>query len=432
MQIIELKKERLFREYEAVIEKKVIEEKVLEQIKEYSSNAKLPGYRKGNIPLETLVKKYSDSLKKEIINEFASDIMEKITKDYDIKYLASEPKLSINDSDPNLLKYSISFEIQPNIDNINFDTVTVKVDKVKITDEDIKKYLSEIFEIENIKLIPVKRAIKLGDQVTIKYSTKIKNKLLDKDIKRTIEIGKNEEIDKHILNKTVGETISFEHEYKEGKKIDYVVEILEVNEKSHFDEMGDEFAVSKGYKNLEDLKNSLKADLEEDAVAIFENNKIQAIRNILLECLPNLEAPTTFVNLEYLLLKSTYLRDNIFIPGISESSTEEEKDVALMALAEKNVKVGLIIKKLGQDFNVKVTEKEVLKALKEKNLPANKENINYLTSQIFETKIFAKLENLIKLDENIISLGKFEELENIKISNLKNPKSKDTNHKNKN
>lgn len=432
MQIIEVKKERLFREYEANIEKKVIEEKVLEQIKEYSSNAKLPGYRKGNIPLETLIKKYSDSLKKEIINEYASDIMQQITKDYDIKYLASEPKLSVNDSDPNLLKYNISFEIQPNIDNINFDTVSAKVDKITITDSDLKKMLAEIFDTENVKLIPVKRGIKASDQVTIKYSTKIKNKLLDKDIKRVIEIGKNEEIDKHILNKTTGETISFEHEYKEGKKINYVVEILEVKEKSRFDEIGDEFAVSKGYKDLEDFKKSLKAELENDANAISANNKTQAIRNVLLECLPNLEAPTTFVNLEYLLLKNTYLRDNIFIPGISESSNDEEKELALMALAEKNVKVGLIIKKLGEDFNIKVTEKDVRKALDERKLSPNKENINYLTSQIFETKIFAKLETLIKFDENVISLEKFEELENINIAKLKKSSQQDTDQKNKN
>lgn len=411
MDILEVKKDHLVREYEVKVPASLIDQKVSEQIEDYAQNARIPGFRKGALPKEVAAKRFGSSLRNEIIKEYASDVIREIVSSQNIAGLASEPQIKTDTSDEGFVKYNISFEVQPDVPAINLSTVEVKLHKVAFTDKDVDAFIEEQFNENNTKWVDSTKPIKDGDRVQIKYTTKIRNKVLDRDVTNYIKIGDLEKFDKNFIGKKVGETICFDYEYKEGSFLNYTAEVLAVSEKSSYGKIDDEYAVSQGFKDYSELKEKTSAFMEMRFKEIYDFYKVQAIRKVLLECLPSLEAPDSFVKMEMYLLVREFSAGRINIPELEVCKTDEEKNAALLAVATKNVKVGLIIRKIGVDNNIKVSEKEIRKYAEQRHLQLNQNTVQSIETTIFEDKVFAKIESMIKIEDKEISFDEFRKLE---------------------
>lgn len=423
MEITETKKEQLVRAYEVKVPAEIIDAKVAEQIEDYAANARIPGFRRGMMPRDVAAKRFGSALRNEAIKEYVSEVLREIIKTQDYSELASEPQVKTDTSDSKFIKYNISFEIQPVMPNINFETVIIQVNKVELQDTDVERSMQDQFNEDNLKWVPSKKAAKNGDRVYIQYSTKVRNKTLDKDLKTYFIMGKLEKFDNNFIGHSVGEKITFDYEYKPGKTLSYTAEILNIDEASKFEKLDDEYAVARGCKDLEDLKAKTREFLEGKLEEVYETQKIQALRQALLECVPEITPPQTFVNMEAYLLAQEFSAGHIDIPGITPDSTEEERKNAIIDLAVKDVIIGLIVKKVGADFAIKVTEKD-LKKLVSQGVNINKSNLREIETRIFEDKVFAKIESLIKIDINTISFKEFEKIETAGMSKAAKKDSK--------
>lgn len=409
MEIVETKKERLMRGYEAVVPASVIENMIDEQLEDYAARASIPGFRRGMVSKAVVKQRFGGELKKEIIQNHVGEIMNGIREKFNVKAVASEPQVSTTILDSGDVKYDIEFELQPDVPSVNFGTVSIKVNKITITDQDVDKVMKERFDENNTKWDVAKKSAEKGDRVHICYTTKVRNKFIEKSVKIYVRVGDMEKFDGNFLGKSAGDKVNFDYEYKPGKVLNYDVEVLEVAKPSKFDAINDEYAKAIGFADLSGYKSEMRKFVENAAAEIYEREKIDGIRSVLLECLPGLEAPVTFVNIEAYLLMQEYAAGRLDIPGLDTAKTDEERKAVVFDLAEKDVKIGLIVRKVGEDQGIKVTEKDVRKAIQERLFPEVR-NVREVEAKIFEDKVFKKIESLIKIEENPISFSQFEKL----------------------
>lgn len=409
MDIVEIKKERLMRGYEVTVPANVIDAKVNEQIDDYIARARIPGFRPGSLPRDVAVKRFGDALRKDIINEYTSDVLREIVKQYKIVAVASEPKVDTDTSVEGVIKYNVSFEIQPEVPTINLSTVSISLNKVVISEKDVEKTINDQFEQSNTKWIPSNAPAQNGDKVGVRYTTRVRNKILDRDFSTQIVLGRLEKFDANLLGKSAGDVLKFDYEYKPGKLLSYDLTITEVASPGKFDKADDEYAKSRGLKDFEDLKATTRKFMEDRAESLYAMEKVGAIRNVLLECVPELTTPEAFVNMEAYLLSREYAAGRLDLPEIDASKSDEDRKRVLLDLAVRDVKIGLIIRKLGADHNIKVTERDVRKAIGDRRISSENE-LREIESRIFEDKVFAKIESLITIDTKEISLEEFEKL----------------------
>ena len=395
------------------IEKNDYEEKVNEVLKNYTKTAKIPGFRKGFVPMGLVKKQYGNAVKvdqinklldsnlKKYIQEQKLDILggpipktdnkidwdsESINFDFEIGYT---PEFKINlKPKKSIIKYEVKADkkmIDNQLKNIQSQYGKL-VSKTKIdkTSEVTALFISEsdeinnsnMFKVESVKTSFVKKLIglKVGDELTENGSKIFKEAL---ELSRSLKI----ELDKA----------------KEFKN-DLVIKIEEINERQLADldqELFDKVFGKDTIKSVTEMKNKLG----DDFVKQFQSQVDQKLMNDTIEYLIN----STKINLPSdFLIKWMKLNSEKTI-SIDEAKIEYDK-------SEKGMKYQLIESKIIIDNNLQVNFED-LKAFTtdliknqmmqygqaipdEKELDgiiarvmSNKDEIKRLTEQLTSTRI---------------------------------------------
>ena len=395
------------------IEKNDYEEKVNEVLKNYTKTAKIPGFRKGFVPMGLVKKQYGNAVKvdqinklldsnlKKYIQEQKLDILggpipktdnkidwdsESINFDFEIGYT---PEFKINlKPKKSIIKYEVKADkkmIDNQLKNIQSQYGKL-VSKTKIdkTSEVTALFISEsdeinnsnMFKVESVKTSFAKKLIglKVGDELTENGSKIFKEAL---ELSRSLKI----ELDKA----------------KEFKN-DLIIKIEEINERQLADldqELFDKVFGKDTIKSVTEMKNKLG----DDFVKQFQNQVDQKLMNDTIEYLIN----STKINLPSdFLIKWMKLNSEKTI-SIDEAKIEYDK-------SEKGMKYQLIESKIIIDNNLQVNFED-LKAFTtdliknqmmqygqaipdEKELDgiiarvmSNKDEIKRLTEQLTSTRI---------------------------------------------
>ena len=120
-------------------------------VKEYTTKAKLDGFRAGKVPENVIIKKYKDKIHFDVINKIIETSVSESLSENKL-HTASPPKLSIKSeaSFENDLKFSVEFEIYPLFQLSALDKISIEEPEVDITDADINGVISNI-QKQNIK-----------------------------------------------------------------------------------------------------------------------------------------------------------------------------------------------------------------------------------------------------------------------------------------
>ena len=339
------------------IEKKDYEGKVIEVLKNYSKTAKIPGFRKGFVPMGLIKKQYGNAVKvdeinklldsslKKYINENKLDILggpipktdneidwdsELINFDFEIGY-SPEFKINFKPKKP-IIKYEVKADkkmIDNQLKNIQSRygklVSKIKIDKTseitalfKSEDDIINN--SSMFKIETLKPSFAKKLIglKVGDVVSQNASKIFRE---EQDLSRNIKIE-----------------LSKAKEYKNN----LVITIEEINERELADlnqELFDKVFGKNSVKSIAEMKSKLG----DDFVKQFQTQVDQKLMNDTIEYLID----STKVNLPSdFLIKWMKLNSEKKI-SIDEAKIEYEK-------SEKGMKYQLIESKIIIDNNLQV------------------------------------------------------------------------------
>jgi trigger factor len=439
MQVTETLAEGLKREFRVVVPATDLDAKVNERLVEIKDKVRINGFRPGKVPVAHLRRLYGKSAMAEVIDAAVREATASIVADHGLK-LAMEPKITLPTAENEVteliagkadLAYSVAMEILPKIELADFKSIELEKLVAEVTDAEVAKALDRIAE-QNRPFVARSAGgtAQTGDKVTVSFTGTIDGAPFEggsgEDI--AVVIGSASFIpgfEEQLIGIAAGEsrtiTSTFPATYP-SKMVAGKEAVFEVTAKSveapGVVAAGDELAKSLGMESLQVLEDALKDRLtREHAMATR-----QKVKRALLDALDErhkFELPPTLVEEEFDNVWRTVLGD---LEGqgrsfADEGTTEEAARAEYRRIAERRVRLGLVIAEIGANNDIKVTDEEMSRALVERarQFPGQEQQIwDYyrktpaaaasLRAPIYEEKIVDFLLELVKVTEKKVSL----------------------------
>ena len=353
-------KKGLNKDLKVFIDKKTINTLIEEKYEEVKNNVSLKGFRPGKVPKDVLKRQFGKAIFSEVLDKVLKDTSTKALTENKIKP-AGQPKIDLKtygeDKD---LEYIISVTELPkvevkSIENIKFDDYNVSIDSIES-----EKRIKEIAKNQKnfIEVDPAKVANE-GDLVVFDYKATVDgNEFKGNEGKNTqIELGKDlfiKGFDKQLDKAKKGETIDVDVKLPEnfpekevaGKKAKFVCKIIAVK-KSKEVKIDDEFAKNLGAKDLNDLKNLISKQINDE----YKNSLNSLTKNQILKELEKFKVdqiPENLIEEEVKILSG----------GMKDEEIKKNKN-KFEETAKKRIKIGLILNEFGEQNNIKVEEHEI-------------------------------------------------------------------------
>lgn len=380
MQITQTKKEALKQEFTVTLTASEIDAKINEKLEELGKTVKMPGFRPGKIPLPLLKSKYGKSVMGEVLESAVNDSMLQAINENNLRP-AMRPQIEVKKFDEETgLEYTMAIELLPEIkvaglDDIKLEKLTAKPEK-----KDIDVALERIANANKAsEKVEEKRAAKTGDIVVIDFDGSVNGErqdgMLGKDF--PLELGSKSFIDTfedQLVGSKVGDkktvNVTFPKDYgKEdlrGVKAVFEVEIKELRQpvKATIDE---EFAKKLGFESLAKVEELIEKQIQGEYDQI---TRMHLKRKLLdtLDAKHDFDVPAGMVEQEFQGIihqlmpphdhhnaeEAQKLHDNF--------GTKEERE-EYKALAQRRVKLGLVLAEIGRENNVQVSNQELQQAV---------------------------------------------------------------------
>tara|TARA_B100000029_G_scaffold479914_1_gene527432 strand:- start:1207 stop:2631 length:1425 start_codon:yes stop_codon:yes gene_type:complete len=353
-------KQGLNKNLKVFIDKKTMNSYMDEKYNEIKGTINLKGFRPGKVPKEILKRQFGKAVFNEVLDKVLKDTSTKALEENKIKP-AGQPKFDLKTyGEDKELEYIISVTELPKVNinfikDIKFDQYTVKIDHIE-TDKRIKEIAKN-----QPNFIDVSASTKAseGDLVTLDYNATVDNKsfkgseskntqlTLGKDLflkgfdKQLIGVKKDDE---KVIDATLPE--NFPEKDLANKKAKFICKIISVKKPEEV-KINDDFAKNLGAKDLIDLKKLISNQINDE----FKNSLDRLSKNQILKEIEKFkidEIPENLVEEEVKILSQ----------GMSDEDTKKSKS-NFEKVAEKRIKVGLILKEFGEQNKVKVTEQEL-------------------------------------------------------------------------
>lgn len=386
MQIKEVTSEGLKRELEVVVATSDLNERFEDRLNQLKDTVQLKGFRKGKVPVNHLKKVYGKSVMLEILNDAVKESSAKAIQERDerpafqpdIKLPEEPEKIERILSGQDDLAYSMSFEVLPQIDLTDFSALKLERLTVDVEDADRDEAIDRLIDNNMGYEEEEGRAGEEKDQLTIDFVGKIDGEPFEGGTAEGIDLvlGQGHFIpgfEEQLVGTKAGEEklveVSFPEDYGaehlRGKAASFETKITKVS-KPKRPEADDEFAKSLGLEGIDKLKELMTGRISDEYA--------QASRSLLkrklldeLEKAHDFELPPSLVEREFEGLWEQ-LAGAMQREGKTwedEGKTEEEGRAEYRKIAERRVRLGLVIGEIGDKNKIEVNEDELRNALVE-------------------------------------------------------------------
>ncbi len=412
MQVKDIKSDGLSREMEITVPANDIKELVETRLTEVGKTVKIQGFRPGKVPMKILQERYGRSVMGEVLERAVNDATAKVIKDKKLRP-AMQPKIEVKEFDEGKdLVYSMNVDILPDFDVMKLDGLKIEKPIAKIEDKDIDEALTRITaHHKGSKKISSDRKTKSGDIVMIDFDGRTKDDDVHHDGMKAeghkLELGSNQFIpgfEDQLVGQKAGEKIevnvSFPEQYGAaelaGRDAIFDVTIHEIHEATEA-EVNDDFAKELGFDDEKALRDAVKHQLESD----YANQTRLKMKRQLLDILDEkhtFEVPPAMVEAEEEGITKQIEQERQMNPDAEEISDEEREELSV--IAERRVRLGLVIAEIGQQNKITVNDQELQRAViseaqkypgQEKEVfdfyQKNKNALEGLRAPLFEDKV---------------------------------------------
>ncbi|MBC2859787.1 trigger factor [Stappia sp. 28M-7] len=384
MQVTETLAEGLKRELKVVIPASELASRLDTYLDDLKDKVKIKGFRPGKVPAAHLKRLYGRQATAEILNELLNETTRKAVEERNEKP-ALQPEIDLPDGDAEAIlsgsadiSFKMSYDILPEFELIDFKTVEIERPVVEISDAEIDEQIAQI--ADNNKPFETKDgAAEEGDRVLMSYLGKLDGTPFDggADENGQLVLGSKQFIpgfEEQLVGLKAGDEkvieVSFPEDYPAkhlaGKAVTFDIVVKEVQAPGEV-KIDDDFAKGLGLEGLDKLKEIIRGQIESQYGAMTR----QKVKRQLLD---KLDEVYTF-DLPERLVQSEFdgvwrqVEQDMQRSGKSfedEETTEEEARGEYRKIAERRVRLGLVLSEVGEQNQVKVTDEEVQRALYEK------------------------------------------------------------------
>jgi trigger factor len=436
MQVTETAAAGLKREYRVVVPATDLEARVNERLDDLKGRVQLRGFRPGKVPIAHLKRLYGKSAMAEVIEAAVREANSKIVTDHGFK-LATEPKVVLPSDQGAVegviagksdLAYTVEIEIVPPITLADFKTIKLERLTAEVTDAEIDQTLQTIAE-QNRPFIAKTEGAEKGDRVTLSFQGTIDGTPFEggtgEDVPLLLGAGQFiPGFEDPLVGLKAGESRTFDVKFPDdypatavaGKNATFAVTVKAVEAPSAVT-IDDEFAKTLGLESLAKLRDAVKERTQREHAAASR----QKLKRALLDQLDErhkFEPPPSLVEQEFNNVWSTIEKD-LKEQGrtfADEGTTEETARAEYRAIAERRVRLGLVIAEIGERNNIKVTDEQLTAAVVEqaRQLPGREQQVwDYyrknpgaraaLRAPMFEDKVVDFLIELAEVTEKQVS-----------------------------
>jgi trigger factor len=388
MQVTETLVEGLKHEFQISVPASDIDAKAGARLVDLKDKVRLNGFRPGKVPVSHLKKIYGRSVMAETIDQTIRDTNSQIFTERGFR-LATEPKITMPTEQKAVediltgksdLTYTVSIEVVPAIALADFKSFTVEKPVAEVTDADIDEAIKRIAD-QNRSFAAKGEGAKAetGDRVTISFKGTIDGTPFDGGTGENIQvaIGSNSFIpgfEEQLIGIAAGETrtlkASFPKNYASDKlagqpaEFETTATLIEAPQETKID---DEFAKTLGLESLDKLKQAARERL----TAEFAGATRQRVKRMLLDRLDEshkFEAPPSLVDEEFNLMWNS-IKAEMESSGktfADEDTTEEAAKEEYRTIADRRVRLGLVLSEIGEKNKITVTDDEVSRAVIER------------------------------------------------------------------
>jgi trigger factor len=373
MQIVETTNEGLKRAYTLTIPAKDIEARIDTEVKKIAPQVKMPGFRPGKVPANLIRKMHGDALHNDALNESLRESVNGLIREKSLRP-ALQPKVDMTPGyeQGKDAELTVEVEVLPDIEAPSVDGLTLEKLVVPVTDKELDEALAKFAANQKSwKDAPKTRKAADGDQLIIDFVGRVDGVEFDggKAESTPLVIGSGQFIpgfEDQLTGVKTGDTktitVTFPADYPaenlKGKEaeFDVTVQAVKVAAETKVDE---DFAKTLGLDSLDKLKELVKVQLEQETAGL---TRTQMKRQLLdtLAADHDFAVPPTMVEAEFeqIWQQLQAEADREDDPAAAKAEIEAEKD-DYKRIAERRVRLGLLLSEIGQANGVDITQQEM-------------------------------------------------------------------------
>ena len=370
---VETENEGLKRAFMLTIPAEDIEKRVEQEVKRLAPQIRMPGFRPGKVPPNLIRKMHGESLRGDALQGAVQDGVQQLLADQKIRP-ALQPQVELNegyapgkDAEVRVSLEALPEVGKPSIDDIALDRLTVEPDDAAVTQQ-IKQLASQSRRWEDA---PKKHPAETGDLVVMDFEGEVDGKPFEggKGEEMQVEIGTGRLIpgfEEQLVGAKAGDTreinVTFPEDYPaenlKGKKAIFAVSVKAVKTGAD-NQVDDEFAKSLGLNDLAQLQGLIRGQVEQELNGLTRTHMKRQLLD-QLAARHDFPVPQSMLDAEY---------DNIIGQLRHEASHEADPKKALAEIdeeadeyrkiAERRVRLGLLLSEIGAANGVDVTEQEM-------------------------------------------------------------------------
>jgi len=435
MQVNETLREGLKRELDVIVSADELDGRLNKYLEEMKDRIRLPGFRPGKVPIAHLKRVYGIDAMKEIVQETVSEAIKEI--DDRKEKPAWQPDIDVATETLNDvfkggadLAFKIKYEVLPEITLADFKAIKIERPVAEVTDADLDERLGQIAEGNQTFSSKGEGAIAAeGDQITMSYVGKLDGEPFEggSDDNGQLVLGSGRFIpgfEEQLVGTKVGDerTIkvtfpeNYPAEHLAGKETEFDVTVKDI-ESPDAVTIDDAFAARFGIESVDKLKDAVRSQIESE----FGTETRQKVKRQLLDQLDEMhkfELPPILLDNEFEQIWKQ-LTDNMKQAGRTfedEDTTEDKAREEYRGIAERRVRLGLVLSEIGEKNDITVTDDELQRALYERvqQFPGQEKQVfEYyeknpsalagLRAPIFEDKVIDFIIELAKVTDKTVS-----------------------------
>ena len=438
MQVNQIHAEGLKREFEIVLPAQDLSSRMDGQLNEMQAKARIKGFRPGKVPVAHLKRLYGRSIMAEVVQQAVEDARKKMIEENGLR-VAGEPRFDVDGGGNVLeqaleakgdLRFKVALEVLPKVEIGSLDDIAVEKLVAEVPDEEVDRFIKMIAD-QNRAYAPKGdgATAATGDKVSVDFVGKVDDETFEGGTGNDVDLvlGSNSFIpgfEDQVVGMGVGESrtiaVTFPADYGAaelaGKPANFGVKLKAIAAPGEL-AIDDAFAKGFGLDGIDKLKEAVRGNIERE----YGTASRAKWKRALLDTLDKryaFDLPQGLVDQEFAQIWSQVEAESKR-SGKSfadEGTTEEAARVDYRGIAERRVRLGLVLAEIGEKGGVTVTQEEMTQALMERvrQYPGeekqvydffrnNPQMMAQIQAPLFEDKVIDHILTLAQVTERKVS-----------------------------
>lgn len=385
MQVTETLSEGLKRAYKVVLPMQDLAKRLEGELESMKDKVKINGFRPGKVPLDHLRKMYGKQVMGDVLQNAVNEANRKIVEDNGLR-LANEPKIDIDGGDEGVKKaieaegdlaFTVNIEVLPKFEIGSFDDIALERPVFAVPDEDVAQALDRMAS-QSRPFNAKDGAAASGDKLTIDFVGRIDGEEFPGGKGEGIDLvlgsgqfipGFEDQLvgasagDKRVVNVTFPENYQAANLAGKAAAFDVTVQAVAAPGELAID---DEFAKGYGMESLDKLKDAVRSTMQRELDSVSRAKLKRALLDEL-DKRYSFELPETLVEQEFgsIWQRVQQEQQQSGKTFADENTTEEAARAEYRRIAERRVRLGLLMAEVGEQEKVQVSDDELSAAIVE-------------------------------------------------------------------